>query len=78
MWLKEERIIAMMQVVIEILQWLKYLAYLLRNLHMVLEDILERVHRQFESERDIEILAEAIATEVVWMNDGSDILVVLH
>ena len=46
MRLQEERIIAVVQIVVEILQRLDNLADLLRNLYMVLKDILERVHRQ--------------------------------
>ena len=75
--LEEERIVAMVKVVIKILQWLDILADLLRNLHMVLEDILERIDWQLETECDIEVLAEAEATQVVGMYNIADVMVIL-
>ena len=77
MWLKEERIIAMVKVLGEVLQWLDVLADLLRNLHVVLEDILERIDRQLETECDIEVLAETETTEVVGMHNITDVVVIL-
>ena len=77
MWLKEERIIAMVKVLGEVLQWLDVLADLLRNLHVVFEDILERIDRQLETECDIEVLAETETTEVVGMHNITDVVVIL-
>ena len=76
-WLQEERIIAMVKVLGEVLQWLDVLADLLRNLHVVFEDILERIDRQLETECNIELLAEAETTEVVGMHDIADVGIIL-
>ena len=38
-WLKEERIVAMMEIIFEIIQWLDALADTMRDINMVVQDI---------------------------------------
>ena len=58
------------------LQWFDILADLLRNLHMVLEDVLERIYRQFQPQSDVEILAETKATQVIGMHNIADVVII--
>lgn len=77
MRLEEERIVAMVEIVVEIIQRLDTLADTMSNVDMMMQNILERIDRQFEAERDIEVLAEAESAEVVWVDDRGEVLVVL-
>ena len=77
MRLEEERIVAMVEIVVEIIQRLDTLANTMRDIDMMVQDILEGIDWQFEAERDIKILAEAESAEVGWVDDRGEVLVVL-
>ena len=68
----------MVKVLGEVLQWLDVLADFLRYLHVVLENILERIHWQLETECDIEVLTETETAEVVGMHDIADVVIILN
>ena len=77
MRLQEERIVAMVEIVVEIIQRFDTLANTMSNVDMMMQNILERIDRQFQAQSDIEILAEAESAEVVWVDDRGKVLVVL-
>lgn len=77
MRLEEERIVAMVEIVVEIIQRFDTLADAMGDIDMMVQYILERIDGQFEAERDIEVLAETESAEVVWVDDRGEVLVVL-
>jgi hypothetical protein len=48
------------------------------DIHMVAQDLLQGKDGELHSQSDIQVLTETESTQVIWMYDMPDILVVLH
>ena len=66
--LKEEWIIAMMDVILEIVQWLDLATDVSSNLSMMFKDILVAVRLEVSTSHEVDVLTEGEATKIVAVN----------